>query len=148
MVADRGPVPEKRRLSHPPVADPAPAEEPPAAENEPAARASSMDSTNLPERARHEPGARRLRRRRSAAHLPVVVAPIDVPEDAEGRVEFFVVRAPEDRDEPPVEASPPAPEPEAAPSRDLLTLGSGWAAVGVLAAVLVLVFVGLDLLLR
>ena len=111
-------------------------------------RASSMNSTSLPDRARHEPGARRLRRRRSAAHLPVVVAPIDVPEDAEGRVEFFVVRAPDDRDEPPAEPVKPVPAPPLTGSRDLLTLGSGWVAVGVLAAVLVVVFVVLDLLLR
>jgi hypothetical protein len=58
--------------------------------------ASSMDSITLPERSRHDGAGRRVRRRRSAAHSPVVVAPIDIPEDAEGRVEIFAVRAPGD----------------------------------------------------
>ncbi len=120
----------------------------PAAEVIPAVRASSMDSTSLPDRARHDPAAPRMRRRRSAAHLPVVVAPIDVPEDAEGRVEFSVVRAPDDRDEPPAEAVEPVPAPSLTGSGDLLTRGSGWVAVGVLAAVLVAFFVVVDLLLR
>jgi hypothetical protein len=57
-------------------------------------RASSMDSTTLPERARHEPGERRPRRRRSAARMPFAMAPVDVPDDAPGRVELIVVRAP------------------------------------------------------
>jgi hypothetical protein len=70
-------------------------------------RASTMDSTNLPERSTHE-GAdrRRLRRRRSAVQVPTVVSPMDAPDDAEGRVEIIVVRAPADVDEPSVLEAP------------------------------------------
>ena len=76
---------------------------PPQPPSPPRVRASSMDSQTLPERSRHDYAARSLRRRRSAAQVPVVLAPVDVPDDAEGRVEFYVVRAPRDRDpEPPV----------------------------------------------
>jgi hypothetical protein len=125
------------------------------ADQEPEApiRASLIDSTTLPERSRHDVPARPVRRRRSAGHVPLVVAPVDIPEDAEGRVEFFVVRAPAD----PVEAPAPAAEPPAAaptgpggsvPAPGLLALRSGWVAVGIMAAVLALVFVVVDLLLR
>ncbi|HXZ99675.1 MAG TPA: hypothetical protein VEK76_04935 [Candidatus Binatia bacterium] len=106
-----------------------------------------MDSVSLPERSRHTQEERRFRRRRSAGRLPAVVAPFDVPEDAEGRVEFVVVRAPLDRDE--LAAAPPGPGPTRSdPVRWILTLGSGWVAVGGLAVLLVVIFVVLDLFLR
>lgn len=103
-------------------------------------RASSMDSTNLPERSTHEMAdRRRLRRRRSVAQIPTVVEPMDAPDDAEGRVEFIVVRAAGDRDEPPEEAAQPVrAATEAAPS--ILSLGSGWVAVAVLACLLIIAF--------
>ncbi len=68
-----------------------------------------MDSITLPERSRHEGPGRPIRRRRSAAHSPVVLAPIDIPEDAEGRVEIFAVHAPEDAAEAPPLAVAAAP---------------------------------------
>lgn len=120
----------------------------------PAVRASSMDSVTLPERSRHEPGERSPRRRRSATHLPVVLAPTEVPDDATGRVEIFVVRAPADRDAPPEEEPPAGTGDEGnrdgappAPAARILALGSGWVAVGILAGVLAALFVLLDLLL-
>ncbi len=120
----------------------------------PPVRASSMDSVTLPERSRHEPGDRPIRRRRSVTHLPVVVAPVDLPDDATGRVEIFAVRAPADREDPEPEVTPPPEGGERTrealappPAAGLLTLWSGWAAVGILAAVLAAAFVLLDLLL-
>jgi hypothetical protein len=109
--------------------------------------ASSMDSLTLPERSRHEADARRERRRRSAARLPALVSPVDVPEDAEGRIDFAVVRGGPDRDEPAPGESPVAAKPDDRVRR-LLTLGSGWMAVAVLAAGLVVVFVVLYFLYR
>lgn len=109
--------------------------------------ASSMDSLTLPERSRHEADARRYRRRRSAARLPAMVTPVDIPEDAGGRVEILVVRADPDRDEPAPGGGPPA-ETRDDRVRHLLTLGSGWVAVGVLAAGLIVVFVALSLVYR
>jgi hypothetical protein len=106
-----------------------------------------MDSTTLPERSQHAADPRLYRPRRSAARLPALVAPVDIPEDAEGRIEFIVVRAGVDRDHPaPREAPPPAAA--SGRIRDLLALGSGWAAVGGLAAVLIVVFVVVELLFR
>jgi hypothetical protein len=109
--------------------------------------ASSMDSVTLPERSRHSADPRLHRPRRSVARLPALVSPVDIPEDAEGRIEFVVVRAGADRDQPaPRGGAPPA---EAAGRvRHLLSLGSGWVAVGGLAAVLVVVFVVVELLFR
>ncbi len=109
--------------------------------------ASSMDSVTLPERSRHSADARLHRPRRSAARLPVLVTPVDIPEDAEGRIEIVVVRAGADRDQPAGGGDQPAAEP-AGRVRDLLTLGSGWAAVGGLAAVLIIVFVVVELIYR
>lgn len=109
--------------------------------------ASSMDSLTLPERSRHEADARRERRRRSAARLPALVSPVDIPEDAEGRIDFAVVRGGPDRDEPAPGESPVAAKPDDRVRR-LLTLGSGWMAVAVLAAGLVVVFVVLYFLYR
>jgi hypothetical protein len=107
-----------------------------------------MDSTNLPERSTHE-GAdrRRVRRRRSVAQIPTVVAPMDAPEDAEGRVEFIVVRAPGDRDEPPEEEETPSLA-AAGAAAGFLSLGSGWVAVGALAGALVIVFLVFGALFR
>jgi hypothetical protein len=107
--------------------------------------ASSMDSLTLPERSRHEADARRERRRRSAARLPALVSPVDIPEDAEGRIDFAVVRGGPDRDEPASGESPASAKPEDRVRR-LLTLGSGWVAVAVLTTGLVVVFVVLSLL--
>ncbi len=109
--------------------------------------ASSMDSLTLPERSRHDADARRQRRRRSVAQLPALVSPVDIPEDAEGRIEFVVVRGGADRDEPPPGESSPADKPEDRVRR-LLTLRSGWVVVAVLAAGLVAVFVVVSLLYR
>ncbi|MGD1054130.1 MAG: hypothetical protein ABR950_09950 [Candidatus Dormibacteria bacterium] len=107
--------------------------------------ASSMDSLTLPERSRHEADARRQRRRRSAARLPALVAPVDIPEDAYGRIDFIVARAGADRDEPAPRESTLAAAPED-PVRRLLTLGSGWVAVALLGALLIIVFLVLSLL--
>lgn len=106
-------------------------------------KASSMDSATLPERSQHVGDSRPQRRRRSAAQLPALVAPVDIPEDAEGRVEFLVVRAPADRDEPARDsATPPGGREDRV--KDLLTAGSGWGAVVVLGVLLVAVFAILD----
>ncbi len=110
-------------------------------------RASSMDSTTLPDRSRHDEESRRQRHRRSAARLPALVTPVDIPEDAEGRVDIMVTRADPDRDEPGL-AEPVASAPGGDLVRDLLTMGSGWVAVGGLAALLIVVFVVLELLYR
>lgn len=140
--------------------------------------ASSMDSITLPERSRHEGAGRPIRRRRSAVHTPVVVTPIDVPEDAAGRVEIFAVRAPEDPVTVPARAAgeshgtdssasedrgvAPEPgtaeEPGGAPapargerlgwSQELLALREGWVVVLLLAALLAALFVLGDLFTR
>lgn len=63
--------------------------------------------------------------------------PVDVPEDADGRVSFLYVEAPE-----PPAGAPPAPEP--APLGSVArpdAIRSGWFAVAVLSVVLVAVFV-------
>jgi hypothetical protein len=109
--------------------------------------ASSMDSLTLPERSRHDADARRERRRRSAVRLPALVSPMDIPEDAEGRVDFAVIRGGADHDEPAAAESAAAAESDDWVRR-LLTLGSGWVAVAVVAAGLVVVFVVLSLLYR
>ena len=110
-------------------------------------RASSMDSTTLPDRSRHDAASRRQRHRRSAARLPAVVTPVDIPEDAEGRIDIVVIRAAPDRDEPGL-GLPGASAPGGERVRYLLTLGSGWVAVGGLAALLIVVFVVLELIYR
>jgi len=86
------------------------------------------------------------RRRRSAARTPVVIDPADIPEDASGRVEVLAVRAPADvydpADRPPDEsaAAPPAPS----RAVELLLTADGWVAVGVVGAlVLVLFLIGM-----
>jgi hypothetical protein len=109
--------------------------------------ASSMDSITLPERSRHDADSRRHRRRRSAARLPSVVMPVDIPEDAEGRVEFVVVRAEADREESPRDGGV-APAASRDRVRDLLSLDSGWVAVGALAAALIVLFVALEFVFR
>jgi len=110
-------------------------------------RASSMDSTTLPDRSRHDAESRRQRHRRSAARLPAVITPVDIPEDAEGRIDIVVIRAAPDRDEPGF-GEPGASAPGGDWVRDLLTMGSGWVAVGGLAALLIVVFVVLELIYR
>jgi len=110
-------------------------------------RASSMDSTTLPDRSRHDAESRRQRHRRSAARLPAVVTPVDIPEDAEGRIDIVVIRAAPDRDEPGL-GEPAASAPGGDRVRVLLTMGSGWVAVGGLAALLIVVFVVLELVYR
>lgn len=86
---------------------------------------------------------RSIRRRRSVARTPALVAPVDIPDDAAGRVEFIVVRAPAD-----VVASRPAPEaggePAPPPAEHIspwLSHWGGWLAVGLLTAVLIFLFV-------
>lgn len=110
-------------------------------------RASSMDSTTLPDRSRHDAESRRQRHRRSAARLPAVVTPVDIPEDAEGRIDIVVIRAAPDRDEPGL-GEPAASAPGGDRVRVLLTMGSGWVAVGGLAALLIVVFVVIELVYR
>jgi hypothetical protein len=155
LMADTGPV--EVAEEHPATAsEPVEAEEAPEPDAETAipafasalgipVPASSMDSLTLPERSRHEADARRHRRRRSAARRPALVAPVDIPEDAEGRIEFIVVRGGNDRDEPAPGATPLAAKPDDRVRR-LLTLGSGWVAVAILAAGLFVVFVVLSVL--
>jgi len=111
-------------------------------------RASSMDSTSLPERSRHDADPRQHRPRRSVDRLPVLVAPVDIPEDAAGRIEFVVVRAGEDRDQPEPPDETPSPAAAAGRVHDLLALGSGWVAVGGLATLLIIVFVVIELIYR
>lgn len=80
------------------------------------------------------------RRRRSVARSPALVAPADIPEDAAGRVAFIAVRTPEDRLAPPVVAEATrsaAPQPQLPP---WVSEWGGWIAVGVLAVLLVIVF--------
>ena len=64
---------------------------------------------------------------------PVVVDPADVPEDAAGRVEIIVIRAPEDRDGVP-EAAVSATTSRSAPRR------AGWLAVTALMVLLIGLF--------
>jgi hypothetical protein len=106
-----------------------------------------MDSTTLPDRSRHDAESRRQRHRRSAARLPAVVTPVDIPEDAEGRIDIVVIRAAPDRDEPGL-GEPAASAPGGDRVRVLLTMGSGWVAVGGLAALLIVVFVVIELVYR
>lgn len=81
------------------------------------------------------------RRRRSATRTPVLVDPVDVPEDAAGRVEVLAVRAPADvfdpGDRPEDETAQPA-----APSKLVETLltADAWVAAGVVAGVVLVLF--------
>jgi hypothetical protein len=130
---------------------------------------SSMSSMTLPERSRHDRVRRRtMRLRRSATRTPMLVTAMELPEDAAGRIEVIVVRAPADEEEAsgtepgaadaPVDARAPVAFPIGSVAAlgaqgrrnapDLMTTASGWAAVGLLAAILVIVFVAVDLLLR
>jgi hypothetical protein len=90
------------------------------------------------------PEQRSARRRRSVARTPALVAPIDIPDDAPGRVLFVAVRAPADVVAPrPVEveeAASPVPPP-AEQVNPWLSEWGGWLAVGLLTALLVFVFV-------
>jgi hypothetical protein len=101
---------------------------------------SGVDSSNLPDRSVHDPAVAhpRGRRRRSQVQIPALTAPVDLPEDAPGRVEFIVVRAPADVDEPLAPPPPPAPS---GFSWEVLRVGSGWVAVAVLAVILILIYV-------
>ncbi len=94
---------------------------------------------------------RLIRRRRSVARAPAMVAPIDIPDDAPGRVAFIAVRAPADVLAPkPVEA-PQTAGAEAAADPALseqlqhgpawVAQWGGWVAVGLLIVVLIFVFV-------
>ncbi len=81
------------------------------------------------------------RRRRSATRTPVLVDPADIPEDAEGRVEVLAVRAPADVVDPVDRpASPEAPAQEPSRLVAILLTADGWAAIGVVAAVLLILF--------
>jgi hypothetical protein len=86
---------------------------------------------------------RSIRRRRSVARTPALVAPIDIPEDAPGRVAFIAVRAPADVVAPHASAAPAAAEPAPPPedrTTPWLSEWGGWLAVGVLTAVLIAAF--------
>ena len=106
---------------------------------------SGVDSETLPERSTHDPNAppRPGRRRRSATRLPALVAPVEMPEDAPGRIELIVIRAPEDRDEPLPETEG-MPAPVAArrrgPLASLPVEAAGWVAVSVLGVLLIAAF--------
>jgi len=82
------------------------------------------------------------RRRRSVARTPVMVAPIDIPDDAPGRVAFIAVRAPADvvASRPSAAEAEPAPPPEEHTSPWLSEWG-GWLAVALLTAALIFLFV-------
>jgi len=73
----------------------------------------------------------------------VIVAPVDLPDDAAGRVEIFVVRSLDDRNEVPATS-----ELELTSAPQALPMGTGWVAVAVLATFLVAVFVLGSLLFR
>ncbi len=89
---------------------------------------------------------RHARRRRSVARTPALVAPIDIPDDAPGRVAFIAVRAPADVVAPRAApddseaASPPTSPPEDHTTPWLAEWG-GWVAVGLLTVILVFLFV-------
>lgn len=98
---------------------------------------SATSVVELPPRSTHDPAApRNIRRRRSVTRAPAVVAPMDVPEDAPGRVEILVVHALADRNEAPF--ADPAAVTTAGPTS---YIGGGWIAVAVVAMLLVVVFV-------
>ena len=98
---------------------------------------SGVESVVLPERSVHVAGQQRsFRARRSAGRLPALVEPIDIPDDAEGRVAFITTAHLDDRDEPGPDASEPAP----ARGEAGLRLGSGWLAVAAVALGLIAVF--------
>ena len=70
--------------------------------------------------------------------MPAVIDPADVPDDAAGRVELIAVRAPAD-------VVDPVDVPSTRPRREsrlmpLVLMSDGWVAVGVLAAILVSLF--------
>ena len=81
------------------------------------------------------------RRRRSATRTPVLVDPADIPEDAEGRVEVLAVRAPADVVDPVDRPAPEAPAQEPSRLVAILLTADGWAAIGVVAAVLLILFI-------
>jgi hypothetical protein len=86
--------------------------------------------------------AARRRRRRSASVLPQHSEPVDIPDDAAGRVEFYTLRIDADIAPPPV--IPVTPPPASQPDRPLAaatTPFAEWLPVLVLAAAMVLVFV-------
>ena len=87
---------------------------------------------------------RPVRRRRSVARTPALVAPIDIPEDAPGRVAFIAVRAPADvvapRPAADADTGELAPPPEEHATAWLSQWG-GWLAVGALVALLAVLFV-------
>ena len=89
-----------------------------------------------------EAGAQQLRlprRRRSVARTPALLEPVQLADDAAGRVEVIAIRAPADVLEP---SDPVTDPPPPAPSRmlHLVLAEEGWIAMGVLAAILVVVF--------
>lgn len=85
------------------------------------------------------PHLRLPRRRRSVASTPALLEPVDLPEDAPGRVEVVAVRAPADVLEPAEAVISPPPQVERHLVQALLAY-DGWAAIGVLAVVLVVIF--------
>jgi len=79
------------------------------------------------------------RRRRSATHTPALLEPAELPEDAAGRVDVIAVRAPADVLD--TVETPAQPPPAEGPALRVLLMRDGWIAIGVLAAVLAIVFV-------
>lgn len=81
------------------------------------------------------------RRRRSAARTPAIVDPADIPEDAAGRIEVIVVRAPADVIDPGDRPEPPDGPPQPSRLVQMVLAYRGWVAIGVLVAVIVVLFV-------
>ena len=82
------------------------------------------------------------RRRRSVARTPAMVSPIDIPDDAPGRVAFIAVRAPADVVAPRPAADDPEPVPPPAEhTNPWLSEWGGWLAVGLLTVALIFLFV-------
>ena len=79
------------------------------------------------------------RRRRSVARTPALLEPVQLAEDAAGRVEVIAIRAPADVLEPSEPVAEPIPPAESRTLQMLLS-EDGWIAMGVLAAILVVVF--------
>ena len=80
------------------------------------------------------------RRRRSVALTPALLEPAQLADDAAGRVEIIAIRAPADVLEPADAVAEPAPPPVESRTLTLLLSEDGWIAIGVLAAILVVLF--------
>lgn len=86
--------------------------------------------------------AARRRKRRSASPMPLLSGPVDLPEDAAGRVEFYTLGLDPDVTPPPV--IPVTPPSASHPDRPLAGAAAPfaeWLPVIALAAAMVLVFI-------